>query len=266
MSKGTKITKSLNSSQMEFLRMLDSEEIEIFTAESINKIIRYEPEKLKEVLENLVRKQFLSRIERGKYCRSNFRDEYVIGSFVAQNSAIAYWTALNIHGLTEQFPNTIFVQTTQRKYPKNIFGASYQFVHIVPEKQIGIAYNGYGNYRYPITDTEKTIIDCFDQIQYSGGFAELIRAFRLAKLNPDKLIEYTKKINNIAVIKRMGFLSELLNKRELIKFIHYAKSRVNADYSLFDSQGLDKGNFNSDWKLRMNLPAEAIENLAQKQY
>lgn len=64
-----------------------------------------------------------------------------------------------------------------------------------------------------MTDVEKTIIDCFDLPQYSGGYAELIRAFNHANLNSEKMITYCKAINNIAIIKRMGYLSELLNKK-----------------------------------------------------
>ena len=62
-------------------------------------------------MENLENKGFLSRIERGKYCLANFRDENVIGSFISGDGAVAYWSTLNYQGLTEQFPNVVFMQT-----------------------------------------------------------------------------------------------------------------------------------------------------------
>ena len=104
---------------------------------------------------------------------------------------MAYWSALNLQGLTEQFSNKVFIQTTKLKKDVEFAGVKYQFVKILPQKRIGITFNGYGNYKYPITDVEKTIVDCFDLPQYSGGFAELIRAFYNANLNADKLIEYS---------------------------------------------------------------------------
>ena len=52
-------------------------------------------------------------------------------------------------------------------------------------------------------------MDGFDQPQYSGGYAELIRAFMQADLKANKIIAYCKVVNNTAVTKRIGFLSEL---------------------------------------------------------
>src|SRR5690606_37170715 len=100
---------------------------------------------LSEILENLVNKELLVRIEKGKFCKQGFRDEFVIGTFVTENSAVAYWSALNLHGLTEQFSNTVFIQATHKKYDKSILGTSYQFVKIAPDKKLGIQHNGYGN-------------------------------------------------------------------------------------------------------------------------
>ena len=251
---------------MEFLRLLDDEEIQMFRIESIEERLDCKFDNLNEILENLVRKEMLSRIEKGKYCKPNFRDEHVIGTFIAQNGAIAYWSALNLHGLTEQFANTVFVQTTLWRDAKTIFGTPYKFVQITENKRAGIITNGYGNYQYPITDVEKTIVDCFDIPQYSGGYAELIRAFDTAELNPVKLIEYTRKVNNIALIKRMGYLSELFGKKELSLFVEFAKSKVNTRYDLVDPLGTNKGEHVASWKLRLNISKEELMDIVQKQY
>jgi predicted transcriptional regulator of viral defense system len=93
-----------------------------------------------------------------------------------------------------------------------------QVYKINPGKLIGIIDAGYGNHSFRITDIEKTFVDCFDLPQYSGGCEELIRAFNKAKLNGEKLINYSSEIGNNAVIKRMGFLAELLEKPGLKRF------------------------------------------------
>ena len=109
------ISANLTRQQREFMKLLDEFEIDIFQFHEIEKKIKRKFDNLNEVLENLVNKEFLSRIEKGKFCRANFRDANVIGTFVAKESAVAYRSALNLHGLTEQFANTIFIQTTGRK-------------------------------------------------------------------------------------------------------------------------------------------------------
>jgi predicted transcriptional regulator of viral defense system len=262
MTKSKRVTKMLTVPQMDFLKRLDEEEISLFTV----KEFASDTENLNEIIENLARKGFLHRLERGKYCRSTFRDEHVIGAFIAPDSAIAYWSALNLHGLTEQFPNTIFVQTTYRKNPVSVFGTQYQFIRVNPQKRAGIAFNGYGSYKYPVTDLEKTMVDCFDLPQYSGGYAELISAFHRAELNADKLINYCLAVDNIATTKRMGFLSELLKKKELLPFTEFARTKVNRTYNLFDPFGEHAGEPDSMWYLRLNLSKENITGIVENRH
>jgi predicted transcriptional regulator of viral defense system len=260
------ISSNLTQQQLEFMKLLDDYEIELFQFDGIESQIDRKFDNLNEVLENLVHKELLSRIERGKFCKVNFRDENVIGTFVVKNSAVAYWSALNLHGLTEQFSNTIFIQTTHRKADKTILGTPYKFITINPGKRTGIMYNGYGNTKYPITDIEKTIIDCFDQPQYSGGYAELIRALSQAEVNADKMINYCESVGNAAAMKRMGFLVELFEKPSMGKFIDFAKEQINGKYNLFDPQGTEKGEFIVGWKLRLNISKDELLNLSDKQY
>jgi len=260
------ISSNLTQQQLEFIKLLDDYEIELFQFDEIESQINRKFDNLNEVLENLVHKELLSRIERGKFCKANFRDENVIGSFVVKNSALAYWSALNLHGLTEQFSNTIFIQTTHRKTDKTILGTHYKFITINTGKRTGIMWNGYGNTKYPITDIEKTIVDCFDQPQYSGGYAELIRALSQAEISADKIIIYCKSVNNTAVTKRIGFLVELFEKPLMGEFIDFAKAQINGKYNLLDPQGTEKGEFIASWKLRLNISQDELLNLSDKQY
>jgi len=260
------ISANLTQQQLEFMKLLDEFEIDIFHFSEIEKRIKRKFDNLNEVLENLVHKELLSRIERGKFCRANFRDANVIGTFVVKESAVAYWSALNLHGLTEQFANTIFIQTTFKKKDKIILGTSYKFIKVAPSKRTGIAWNGFGNGKYPLTDVEKTIIDCFDLPQYSGGYAELIRALNQANLDAAKMIDYCKAVDNTAVTKRIGFLAELFEKTSLQTFIDFAREQINEKYNVIDPQGSDKGEFVSEWKLRLNISREELLGIVNKQY
>lgn len=260
------LSVNVSEEQQQFIRLLDDYEIDIFSMDAIEKQTGKKFSNLNEILENLIDKQFLSRIEKGKYCRTNFRDELVIGTFIVKDGAVAYWSALNKHGLTEQFPNTIFIQTPHLKRDKTIFGIPYKFIKISPSKRAGIIEQGYGNRTFWMTDVEKTIVDCFDLPQYSGGYAELIRAFGQANLKSNKLIECCKTVHNIAATKRMGLLAEVLKKVDLKSFIDFAKSQVKEKYNLFDPQGSDKGEFVNEWRLRMNITKKEILDIINKQY
>jgi predicted transcriptional regulator of viral defense system len=266
MARSTYISENLTQNQISFMLMLDEYEMDIFTLKELKQFKTDQFEDINELVENLVHKKILSRIERGKYCRSNFQDEKVIGTRLVEDGAIAYWSALNLHGRTEQFPNSVFIQTTKVKPSKAVFGVSYQFVKIAPAKRAGLIKEGFGNHSYHITDVEKTIVDCFDLPQYCGGYAELIRAFATAKLTGSKMIDYCQAINNIAATKRMGFLAKLFEKKGLKSFIRFAKEQVKDAYNPFDPQGPDSGSFNAEWRLKLNISKGDLLDIANKQY
>ncbi|RLD58306.1 MAG: hypothetical protein DRJ01_12730 [Bacteroidetes bacterium] len=207
-----------------------------------------------------------SKIENEKYCRNTFRNEYVIGSYLTSDAVIAYWSALNVHGLTEQFPNKVYVQTTKKKKHTEIFGVNYQFVKVRPNKMEGIVKSGIGTNQFKITDIEKTIVDCFDLPNYSGGFMELIRAFKRTKLSSQKMIKYLEIINNKAIAKRIGYLAELFNKTGFKQLIEYAKKQKSKNYDLFDIYGYKEGKYNREWRLILNIEKEDLLDIANSIY
>lgn len=260
------ISGNLNTKQQDFIHFIDEYEISIFSLAAIESNLHRTFDNLNEILENLVQKKFLVRLERGKYCRSTFKNDMVIGCFLTTGGTVAYWSALNLHGLTEQFSNTIFIQTTKQKAQKSISGTTFQFVKVKPSKVAGIVKQGYGSNAFFMTDVEKTIIDCFDLPQYSGGYAELIRAVADASLDAQKMIDYCKIINNIAVTKRIACLIDILEKEKLVSFLKYARNAVNEVYTLFDPFGSDEGEFIKEWKIRLNISRVQILDICNKQY
>jgi len=266
MAISTYISENLTIDQLKLLKELNELEIEWFRLDNLQERLINHYTNLAELVENLTNKGILKRAERGVYLSANFNDPNVIGTLLVSRGTIAYWSALYLHGLSSRFPSIVYIQTTQRKISKTIFGTTYHFITVPDRKFIGIITNGYGNLSYPISDVEKTIIDCFDLTQYSGGFDNLVQAFAQAKLNAQKLIHYCEVINNIAVIKRMGFLSELLEKKGLKEFISWARNQINERYNPIDAGGPDIGEFENSWRLRLNVSREEITNLANETY
>jgi predicted transcriptional regulator of viral defense system len=266
MSGSTYLSKNLTGEQLRLVNELSSLEIDWFRMENLQEQLESKYDNIQELVENLAQKGILKRAERGVYLNSGFNEVGVIGTLMVKTGAIAYWSALHLHGLVSRFPNTVFVQTTQRKKSKLVFGVFYKFISVAERKFIGINAYGYGNYRYAITDKDKTMADCFDLPQYSGGFDGLVQAFAMSKLNSQNLINYCEAINNIAAIKRMGYLAELFRKKGTKGFISWAKKQVNPKYNLIDPGGLENGEFIRDWRLRLNVSRENIRNLASEIY
>ncbi|WP_250161351.1 type IV toxin-antitoxin system AbiEi family antitoxin domain-containing protein [Algoriphagus algorifonticola] len=267
MARGTYISENLTQPQIEMMLLLDEYEMDIFTLQELQELSAHQFDNFNELVENLSHKKILSRIERGKYCRSNFRDEKVIGTRLVEYGALAYWSALNLHGLIKQFPNSVFIQTTKVKPPKQVFGLTYKFVKITPKKKTGIIKEGHGNHSYAISDIEKTIVDYFDLPQHTGGFADLIRAFDTAKVSEDKMMEYCKAVNNLAATNRIGYLSEMLDKKGMKSFIRFAKDQLTQTYNPLGPLGVETGKYNAEWKLKLNISeAEVLKIVSQNCY
>lgn len=249
--------------QKRFLDSLNEYGYDIFNLEMIRNTGDFSDSEIFQVLRTLIRSEIIIRIERGKYLKNDFNNEFVIGNFLAPDGGIAYWTALNYHGLTEQFANVIFVQTAKRRSAMvMVNNLKFKLIKINSNKIMGYKVVGFGNHKYKITDVEKTLVDCFDLPQHAGWYQEIIKAFNRANINFKKLVKYCKAINNKSVTKRLAYLSELLNKEGLEEFITYAKSILSDEYSLFEIDGIEKGKYNSRWKLIINIPEKEIKEIA----
>lgn len=266
MTKSTYISTNLTKDQIKFLQILDDHEILYFNLDDLEKRLGFLPSNVNELAENLNHKGLLNRVERGKYTRPQFHDPYVLGTFISKDGVVAYWSAMHLHGLTERFPNKVFVKTSMRKRNTNLFGTPIHFVSVRPHKLSGTVTNGYGDKSYEYTDLEVTILDCFDQPRYAGDWPDLLKAFYQANLDSKNLIEKAKLYKNLSMVKRLGYLAELLKKKELALFIDFAKQNLGKKYTLFEPGGENSGSFNSAWMLRMNLTEVAIMQIIENTY
>jgi len=233
--------------------------------EEILKNFKGNKDSLRTVLHRLEQKGEIERIEKGKYLiiplgaeKGKYTlHEFIIGSTLIKSYSIAYWSALNYHGLTEQIPTTVFLQTTARKKNQEIkvFGVKYQIIKIKKEKMFGIRKEWIEETQINITDKEKTIIDCLDKPQYCGGIIEVAKALKNNKFNRKKLENYAQSIENSGVLRRLGYLCELLN-------IKISLPKINTrNYLLLDPTMPEKGPKRAKWRLIINLDEKALGEL-----
>jgi len=237
----------------------------IFTFEEAQKQIGNDYFITKVILSRLEKKGWIERIEKGKYMiiplgaeKGKYTlNEFVIASMLVKPYAISYWSALHFYGLTEQIPNIIFISTISRKKKQQIkiFGINYRVVKLKESKFFGIRKEWLEGTRINITDKEKTIIDSLDKPQYCGGVIEVAKALKNNKFDKDKLVEYSIKIGNSGVIRRLGFLSDLLKLQ-----IDLPEIEAN-NYLYFDPNIPKKGFKNAKWRLIINLDEKAIGGL-----
>jgi predicted transcriptional regulator of viral defense system len=217
----------------------------------------------RQFLEKLRQKGWIRRIRRGRFAviplssgddRTPQLHEFIVAMELVTPAAIAYWSALNHHGMTEQLPRTVFVATDHpvRRPPKQVLGVNYKIVSLRPAKFFGVVKDWIDEQPFQVTDKEKTIVDGLGLPQYVGGVDEIVKALagNWSALNETKLRNYAAKIGNNAVAKRLGFLMETLalgDPEALRKAVPIAPG-----FSPLDPTLGKRGKYNRRWGLLIN--------------
>lgn len=236
-----------------------------FTVEDAAETSGMEREGLRVMLHRMEKRGWIERIERGKYIiiplpatKGRYTlNELVIGSLLVEDHCIAYWSALHFHGLTEQIPGTVFIQTTSRKKKQllDIFGVTYRIIRVKPEKFFGMETQWMDDDQVNITEKEKTVVDCLDKPQHCGGVIEVLKALRDDTLRRDLLLEYGNRMGNSGIIRRLGYLSELL---AIDLDVPRTETR---SYLYLDPTLPHKGPKVSKWKLIINMDERMLGDL-----
>jgi predicted transcriptional regulator of viral defense system len=222
-----------------------------------------ESDPTRQFLERLQTKGWIRRIKRGRFAiiplssgenRTPQLHEFIVAMELVSPAAVAYWSALNHHGMTEQLPRTVFVATNHpvRRTPGEVLGVSYKIISLRPEKFFGIMKDWIDEMPFMVTDREKTIVDGLDLPQYVGGIAEIAKALTTAwtQLDESKLRKYVGRIGNSAVAKRLGFIMEMLGLGHVEKL---RKLTVLAPgFSPLDPTLPRHGKYNRRWGLLIN--------------
>ena len=252
----------LGKAETKFLARVDAKPT--FNSADAQKILGYKTAgSTSTFLERLENKGWISRIKRDRFAviplssgedRSPQLHEFVVAMELVTPAAIAYWSALNHHGMTEQLPRTVFVATDHpvRRQPGTVLGVSYKVVALRPEKFFGIEQDWIGERPFKITDREKTIIDGLDQPRYVGGIEEIIKALSgsWTQFDEAKLRTYATKIGNGAVAKRLGFIMEALGIGDAASF--HESVQLAPGYSPLDPTLPRRGKHNRRWGLLVN--------------
>ncbi len=213
---------SLSQAESTLLTTLAARETSVFATRHAY-AIRGGGKATRDTLERLVRKGWLERIAKGKYLivpleagpeRTWTESAHVIAGALVSPGMVSNWSALAYWTLTEQIPRVTYVQTTSRKEDRtpSVLGMRFRIVRVKSHKF-------FGGHRYysrggpaVITNREKTILDCLDRPDLSGGVEEAARALVASDgdLDWDRVTGYLGRFGSGAVVKRLGFLTEAL--------------------------------------------------------
>lgn len=259
------ISPSISRREFEVLTALADQGKTLFSVEDARQASGLRSPYLNALLQRLADKRVLQRVERGLYYvipieagsrRLFSEDAFEVGCALAEPSAVAYWSAVSHHGLTEQIPDVVFLATTASRFdPAPVaMGVRYRFVRVVPWKFFGVVPLEPGRDRGQVTDLEKTVLDALDHPEYSGGIVESAKAVQSgwAGLSPAKVLEYGERMRNSAVFKRLGYLLEHFGLSDEA-YLCELRGRIRRGLSKLEPMNPMQGPCCTRWGLRINM-------------
>jgi predicted transcriptional regulator of viral defense system len=228
---------------------------------------------IKELLSDMTRRGLLLRLRKGMYQiipyeqnSANYLPDWhlAVGGLVkSENYYIGYYSALQIHQLITQPSLKEQVVVSKQQSPSTITlqNVSFQFIYHNSTHFFGAKKTWIDSYHQVLcSDIEKTIIDCLFKPDYAGGIVEVAKAIQIARrqLQYEKLLDYAKQFKSQAVIKRLGFLLELLDID--IPIITALQKIKSSSYIALDTELPNEGPFISRWSIRQNLDTETIQS------
>ncbi|NOX71778.1 MAG: hypothetical protein GXO64_03715 [Candidatus Micrarchaeota archaeon] len=216
------------------------------------------------MLVNLVKKKWILKLKRGLYiivpldigvkgADSFIMHNFAIASKLVEPYYIGYWSALNYYGYSDQIPQATFIATTKARKGLEILNASYVFVQVSKSRFFGTSDIEIDGEKVKISDKNKTIADCLDHPEHSGGIDEIARSifFSIDEIDIKKIVRYALKMGNVTIIKRLGYILEacgLLEKYEAV----FSNIKLSKGYGLLDPMVPEKGKYNEKWMLLIN--------------
>jgi predicted transcriptional regulator of viral defense system len=175
------------------------------------------------VVQQLIRKGWLSRVRRGRYVLlppeygpDNLGESNVLAlaTAAATPSYVGWWSAASFHGFTTQVPVTVFIAVTGKMPERELEGSTVRFVHLSKPKFFGSQlYPLYGR-QVPVSTPARTLIDCLDRPALAGGVTELVRIAdrALATVSGNEAVETAIRFGSKSLMQRLGAISELLDR------------------------------------------------------
>jgi predicted transcriptional regulator of viral defense system len=228
---------------------------------------------VRELLSDMTKRGLLMRLKKGVYyiipyeqdAESFIPDWHLVAECLTEGARhyIGYYSALQIHNLITQpsLKEQIVVSKQFRPSTLIIKNIPFQFIYHNERHFFGAEKTWIDNFsKVHCSDLEKTIIDCLFKPDYAGGIVEIAKAIYISrdKIKFEKLLDYARRFNSQAVIKRLGFLLELLDiDGDIVNDLQKIKTE---SYVLLDTELPRSGKMISRWSVQQNLEAETIKS------
>jgi len=238
--------------------------------------------KAEEFIKHLIEKKTITKIEI-KLPREEKLNKYIcenpsifeIALSIKSKSYLSHYTAMFLHGLTDNIPKTIYTNTELKK-TKNLntkklvqgsidkaFGCNMRQsnqiaklneveIYLLNSKnvdQIGVKKFTLNGVKLLVTDIERTLIDIAVRPNYAGGIAEVLNAYIAAKdrVSVNRMVSILKKLDyTYPYHQAIGFY---LEKAGYNKSVLKLLEKIEIKHKFYLTYKIKEKDYSKKWKL-----------------
>ena len=198
---------------------------------------------------------------------------YEIALSMKREAYLCHGTAMFLHGLTDQIPSRIYVNSEQSPKPgsgrltqegiNRAFAGKQresQFIFKFDDSealllwgkntgQLEVIDMEYSGTKLRVTGLERTLIDIAVRPSYAGGVFQVLEAYRRAKdrVSVGTLVATLKKLDYVYPYHQaIGFY---MQKADYTKSQYNRLRSIGLDYDFYLAYGLKDKEYDSDWRL-----------------
>jgi predicted transcriptional regulator of viral defense system len=208
----------------------------------------------KELLRRYKKMGLISQIRRDLYSvndlanKATIATKFEIASQITPSAYLSYHSALEYYGLANQVFHELYVSSEERFNNFEYEGISYTYC------LSGISHgvvNPPMDSMIKVTDLERTVVDCIDSINRSGGLEELVVCFSLITyLKEEQLLTYLETYRKQFLFQKAGFILSYFQKEMKLSDNFFKECRQRIGKSVrYLTDANESNSYHKEWKL-----------------
>jgi predicted transcriptional regulator of viral defense system len=186
----------------------------------------------KEILRRYKKQGYIAQVRRDLYVVTDLAtkaplvSKFEIARHITPSSTLAYHAALEYHGLAHQVFYELYVASEEKFTNFEYEGIKYTSCPAV--SMVGVVRPVTDNL-VRVTDLERTVIDCINRIDLSGGLEELVQCFAIITyINEKTLLNYLNMFDKQFLYQKTGFILRYFQKEMKLSntFFERCKAKI----------------------------------------
>jgi predicted transcriptional regulator of viral defense system len=261
--------EKLSGLEQKLYFLLEAENQKVVNAEKAMELLGISRMHAYNLLKNMRRKGALDRVksnlfvripshivhDKGKY----LEDPILVGKHLTKSYFFSYYSALYLHGLSQQPASHFYLSTTSHVQRVDYHGLVFHPVILTKKRFFGFKEIKYREENVFVSDLERTIVDVMNRPEYAGGYEEIIRSIQdVEKVDWKRLLKYLDRMGEKILFNRTGFVFDMLG--EFVDtpdgFLKELEKRLSGNIYYFEKNR--KGTYVKKWKIIVDKRLENV--------